>query len=194
MGGDMKPAHDAEPLAAAVALTSSLPTCKEYAIRRSRGQAWRVTFERRSVTYDRTFPDAVHGGAECALIAARAWRDEQLAQATGWQKREVSNKRRPNNTSGVPGVYLREMQRLRKDGIARYTLWIALSPEGVRPFRSRSFSVERYGNERAFALAVQARQQFLNDYPELEEPALQCVPAEFRGGSEATGQASPASD
>jgi len=49
----------------------------------------------------------------------------------------------------------------RGDWSGEYTHWQAQTPQGVKPFRSRSFSVDRYGFDGAYALAVQARAEFV---------------------------------
>ena len=62
-----------------------------------------------------------------------------------------------------PGVYLMRQIIRRGDWSGEYTHRQAQTPQGVKPFRSRSFSVERYGFDEAFALAVKARAEFLAD-------------------------------
>ncbi len=76
-------------------------------------------------------------------------------------KRQFSQRVRPDNTSGCPGVYLKRQIVRRSDWRGEYAFWQAQTPQGVRPFRSRSFSVERYGFDTAYELAVRARAQFV---------------------------------
>ena len=47
------------------------------------------------------------------------------------------------------------------DWTGEYVFWQAQTPQGAKPFRSRSFSVDRYGFDEAFARAVQARLEFV---------------------------------
>jgi hypothetical protein len=76
-------------------------------------------------------------------------------------KKAFSQRVRPNNTSGCPGAYLKRQVVRRGDWSGEYAFWQAKSPQGVKPFPSRSFSVERYGFDGAFALAVKARAEFV---------------------------------
>jgi hypothetical protein len=76
-------------------------------------------------------------------------------------KQEFSQRVRPDNTSGCPGVYLKRQIVRRGDWSGEYTHWQAQTPQGVKPFRSRSFSVDRCGFAAAYGLAVQARAEFV---------------------------------
>ena len=76
-------------------------------------------------------------------------------------KRAFSQRIRLDNTSGCPGVYLMRQVVTRGDWSGEHVFWQARTPQGVRPFRSRSFSVDRYGFDGAYALAVEARAQFV---------------------------------
>jgi hypothetical protein len=49
----------------------------------------------------------------------------------------------------------------RGDWTGEYVYWQARSPEGVKPMRTRSFSVDRYGFDGAYAHAVKARAEFV---------------------------------
>ena len=50
----------------------------------------------------------------------------------------------PTNTSGQPGVYLRRQIVRRNGNEYEYLHWQAQSPAGAKPWRSRSFSVDRF--------------------------------------------------
>jgi len=41
-----------------------------------------------------------------------------------------------------------------------YRFWQAQTPDGVKPFKSKSFSLLKYGDMHAYALAVAARKKF----------------------------------
>jgi hypothetical protein len=69
-------------------------------------------------------------------------------------KQEFSRRLLPTNTSGCPGVYLQHQVVRRDDWSGEYTHWRAQTPQGVKPFRSRSFSVDRYGFDGAYEFAV----------------------------------------
>jgi hypothetical protein len=58
-------------------------------------------------------------------------------------------------------VYFKRQVVRRGDWSGEYVCWQAQTPQGVKPFRSRSFSVDRYGFDGAYELAVQARAEFV---------------------------------
>ena len=86
--------------------------------------------------------------------------------------------RRSNNSSGCPGVYLRRQKWCNAAGHeVEYLFWQAQTPEGVKPFRSKSFSVTRFGFDAAFDLAVEAREAFVQ---ELQGYYLHAVPTHLQ--------------
>jgi len=95
------------------------------------------------------------------LKSARSWRDRMARKRQPETKQEFSQRLRPDNTSGYPGVYFKRQVVRRGDWRGEYAFWQAQTPQGVKPFRSRSFSVERYGFDGAYALAVKARADFV---------------------------------
>ena len=66
----------------------------------------------------------------------------------------------------------------RSDWSGEYTHWQAQTPHGVKPFRSRSFSVDRYGFDGAYELAAQARAEFVAEVEGYVGVAL--IPKRFR--------------
>jgi hypothetical protein len=119
-----------------------------YAIRTrkgKRGTAYRVSLTRQGKTFAALFRSIDYGSARAALKAARAWRDIVSRTAMPETKQAFSQRIRPDNTSGCPGVYLKREVVKRGQWQREYTFWQAHSPQGVKPFRSRSFSVDRYG-------------------------------------------------
>ena len=135
-----------------------------YAIRTREGPqgiVYRVSFTRHGKNVAESFRARDYDNARAALKAARAWRDSMTQSLLPETKQEFSQRIRPDNTSGCPGVYLKRQIVRRGDWSGEYTHWQAQSPQGVRPFRSRSFSVDRYGFGGAYELAVQARADFV---------------------------------
>ena len=152
-----------------------------YAIRirnGKRGVVYRVSFTRSGKTVAQLFRSADYGGARAALKAARAWRDSMTGSLPLQTKRAFSQRVKPNNTSGAPGVYLKRQVVRRGNRTGEYAFWQAQTPQGVKPFRSRSFSVDRYGYDEAFALAVQARAEFVAEVEGYVGVAP--IPAKFR--------------
>lgn len=138
------------------------------------GTTYRASLTRAGKTVAKLFRDRDHGGARAALKAAKAWRDTHLATLTPKTRAEFGRMITVKNTSGCPGVYRRKTVRLGRD----YWVWQAQSPMGSGPLRTRSFSVNRYGEDQAYALAVQAREGFLQDAQGYLP--IQMVPAQFR--------------
>lgn len=135
-----------------------------YAIRTRKGAwgtAYRVSFTRHGKNVSKLFRTRDFDNARAALKAARAWRDSMTQSLLPETKQEFSQRVRPDNTSGCPGVYLRRQLVRRGNWSGEYTHWQAQAPQGVKPFRSCSFSVDRYGFDGAYELAVQARAEFV---------------------------------
>ena len=98
------------------------------------------------VIHPRFFQDARHGGREAARRAAEA-HDAALIASRGnpWEKRPGRR-----NTSGMTGVS-RSI-----DGRSGLPFWLATWMEDGRQRRAH-FAVNRYGEEQARRLAVEAR-------------------------------------
>jgi len=152
-----------------------------YAIRTHRGAqriVQRVSFTRDGKNVAELFRVRDYGNAREALKAARAWRDRMTRKLQPETKRQFSLRMRSDNTSGCPGVYLKRLVMHRGDRTYKYMLWQAQTPQGVKPSRSRSFSVDRYGFDGAYALAVKARAEFVAEVEGFV--GLAAVPERFR--------------
>ena len=135
-----------------------------YAIRTragAQGIVYRVSFTRHGKNVTKLFRARDYRDAVSALKAARTWRDHMSSVLAPETKQEFSQRLRPDNSSGCPGVYLKRQVVRRGDWSGEYSHWQAQTPQGVTPFRSRSFSVDRYGFDGAYELAVQARAEFV---------------------------------
>jgi hypothetical protein len=123
---------------------------------------WFVEIYRHGVPYRKTFTVYRYGSVENALKAARAWRDEIVQTVPPMTLMEYSNQERVNNTSGYPGVYLMRLVKKDKAGNERcHVSWEARSPTGLKPAQKKSFAVIKYGEARAYELAIQARKAFV---------------------------------
>lgn len=135
-----------------------------YAIRTRhgpRGTVYRVSLTRAGTTVAAMFRARDYGSAKAALRAARAWRKRITSELMPETKQEYSLRLRPDNTSGCAGVYLKRQIVRRGDWRGEYLHWQAQAPQGLESFKSRSFSVARYGFDQAYALAVAARAEFV---------------------------------
>ena len=119
---------------------------------------WQVRLQRRGVKYAKYFSDRLFGGSKRALAEAREWRDALLERLENGDTVRVC-RRSARNSSGVVGVS--KVTVVSSNG-SEYQFWQATwSPEpGKR--RCVKFSVKRYGDRRAFELAVEARQNGTN--------------------------------
>ncbi|QDT12162.1 AP2 domain protein [Planctomycetes bacterium K23_9] len=117
-----------------------------------------VRITRKGKLRSKYFAD-VDGGKRKALQEARLYRDELESKMRGYSSKQLAKKERADNTSGYPGVRKATEADPRWPSNPCYNYWIAQwSPsKGVR--RTRRFSVEKYGEEEAFRLAVQARKR-----------------------------------
>jgi AP2 domain len=139
---------------------------KDYAIRfvepAGKSGYYLVAFTRRLIYYNKTFAPATHGGKRVALAAAKQWRDQMLAGLPPITKQEYARQLRSSNTSGVAGVMRLNLRQESSRGNWRsYPTWVAVTPKGVSPRKSKSFSILRYGEQRAFELACAAREHFV---------------------------------
>lgn len=115
--------------------------------------SWRVQIKRDGVNVcDRLFADRNYGGKAAALAEAKAWRDRMARKHKPMLKVEQNQRLRRNNTSGVVGVC--------RSRIGDYEYYVA---QTVLPgkYLSKAFSISKYGERQARALAIAAREQQL---------------------------------
>lgn len=157
-----------EKLAEQTALAAPINRSGEPYISRATASAgtsayWRVSLIRQGVRHRKSFTDSTYGNAEHALAAARAWRDALFLKFPLEKRATIAQRITAANTSGVTGVS--RSTELHKGTLCHF--WTGFSPKiKGYPRRGKKFSVAKYGEEEAFALAVQARAQFvatLND-------------------------------
>jgi AP2 domain len=117
---------------------------------------WVVCTTRRNKRFRCYFSDHPNGG-QIALQAARAYRGKLLSRLPPPRKTKITNKR---NTTGVMGVCRQEVRRRSGRLFARY---IAEWPKSDGTKGSASFSVNLYGEEDAFELAVYCRRKGLRE-------------------------------
>src|SRR5690606_5581965 len=103
------------------------------------GTKWLVLIRRAGVSHARIFAFSTHGGKAAALVHARAWRDAILDQHPIAERREVAQKLKSNNTSGVPGVICGKG----KNGKPRR--WIAHTQIAPGKVIRKSFGIAKYG-------------------------------------------------
>jgi hypothetical protein len=128
----------------------------------SRTHGWLVTIQRRGVIYRKHFSDGVLGGKAKSFAAAKAYRDEVVAQHPPLSMQEYSSIVKRNNRSGVVGVcrYCATETRDLPEEKQRW-FWVASwpLPDGRR--KRVKFSIKKFGDQGAFDLALQARSDAL---------------------------------
>jgi len=87
---------------------------------------------------------------------AKTWLKELKARITPWNKLH----RRTSNPTGIPGVTVSNDRTRAGNRIRR---WVALWPTADGGRRKRTFSVPKYGERRAKALAIEAREQGVDE-------------------------------
>ena len=125
---------------------------------RGSSRGWFVSIVRKGKCIRRYFPDARYSSREQALEASKRHRDELLAEKPMMSRADYASIRRRNNQSGIPGV-CRTVKTSRNGRGTAY--WIAFWPKHTGGSFQAKFSTDQYGEEAAFRLAVQARQQAL---------------------------------
>lgn len=122
---------------------------------------WEVRMQRRGRRVEKFFSDRIYGGRRKALAAAREFRDHLEETMKGYTVRELSRQPSRRNRSGVVGVRLHKQVDVRGAFEYHYWYWVAQWTDAKGRRRTRSFSVHNYGDEEAFRLAREARQQGL---------------------------------
>lgn len=136
----------------------------EYGISRvdnekSRTHGWLVTIQRQGVIHRRHFGDGTHGGKRKALIAARAFRDDIMEKFPPYSMATYAQIVKTNNQTGVVGVSRHCTTNTRHlPEHERRWFWVAAWPAKDGRKRVR-FSVNKYGEELAFQLALTARKE-----------------------------------
>ena len=118
--------------------------------------------QRRGKKYEKFFADRQCGGTRAALQAAKAYRDELEKKLKPYSVRELAKKPSVRNSSGIVGVRKGYQIEESDEYVYTYTFWIAQWTDGKGKRKTRSFSVDKYGEEEAYRLAVQARTRGVN--------------------------------
>lgn len=126
--------------------------------------AWKVAVRRAGQYIHQYFADAAHGGTAQALAAALAWRDQTVAELTGvdyavWRRELML----PTNTSGIVGVSRGFVLKKRGKRTVKFAMWTAYWQNANGKRSTRSFSVNKYGEEEAKQMAISAREEGMQD-------------------------------
>lgn len=128
---------------------------------KGRSPGYLVKIGRRKIEHTKWFCFEQYGGQAQALTQASAWRDEQVRILPRFTKQEFVTQIRKNNSSGVAGVIRTIRRRKKRSGeIVESHTWMARPPRGMAG-QTLYFSVATYGETKAKALAIEARQQMV---------------------------------
>jgi hypothetical protein len=120
---------------------------------------WEVRIQRRGRKTQKYFADKTYGGKRRSLEAAKAFRDDIEKSSRTFSVKERARTASKRNRSGVVGVSLHQQRDVRGEIEYRYWYWVAQWTDGHGRRRTRSFSVEQYGDREAYELACEARRQ-----------------------------------
>jgi hypothetical protein len=117
-------------------------------------EGWSVRVRRQGHVLSDYFGNAVYGGRAQALLAAQHFRDRLLLQI---EPDTRSRRRIPRGCRSKTGVVGVSLERHKVEGRV-YRRYIAQWEDAETGSQRRRFLVEHYGEERALALAVEARE------------------------------------
>ncbi len=120
---------------------------------------WEVRIQRRGERFSKYFSDLSHGGKRLALQSAKVFRDEIDQRYKRYSVKDLAAKPSARNRSGQVGIRLHEQTDRRGEFDYSYWYWIAQWTDGHGRRRTRSFSIHRHGEEEAYRLACEARNQ-----------------------------------
>ena len=120
--------------------------------KKNHGYYVRITHKGKS--HQKYFPDKANGGKTKALKAAKDYRDEILSRMPKYKQEAASRKRRPIKKSGITGVTHVVSKSVKGKS---YDYWQAAWIDKTNKRKTAKFSISRYGDDKALALAKKAR-------------------------------------
>lgn len=126
--------------------------------RTTKTAGWEVRLQRNRVKHTRFFADSTYGGKLAALREAKLYRDDVESSFTKMNVAEKSESPSVRNQSGVVGVRRHQQKDRCGEFVYHYWVWVAQWTDGRGRRRTRSFSVQKYGEDEAFRLACEARE------------------------------------
>ncbi len=131
---------------------------------------WEVRINRRGKKVSKFFSDSLLGGKRKALLEARAFRDRIEDKFPHYTRVERMAQTTARNSSGIPGVRRRENVVVKNGWAYTYATWEASwTPEKGGRRTKRQFSVLKYGEDKAYTLAVRERNKALREIRSQEQ-------------------------
>src|ERR1035437_2435390 len=125
-------------------------------------RGWTVRLHRAGKIFEQFFGDA-DGGKQAALMAARECRDAKEKEMPTYSRREIADIITRRNTSGVRGVRIRKSKRMLTDGEHIYLFAEASWSTRPNVVKKKSFSLDLYGEDEAWKMALKVRKDALRD-------------------------------
>lgn len=146
--------------------------CFIYALRNHDGQryAWKVDIQRAGKLHIHLFEFAEYGGEVEALNEAEAMRNQLVLKMPVSFTYENRQRLMPHNTSGHPGVY-----RVQSNNIQYWRATTRIHGYNL----SKSFRIDRYGEEQAKQMALQERERQLTLCGEPYDVAMEKLQQHF---------------
>lgn len=119
---------------------------------------WEVRIQRRGVKTEKFFGDQRYGGKRKSLAAAKKFRDKIEDSAEKYSVKDLAAVPSSRNKSGVVGVRLHKQKDTRGDFEYHYWYWVAQWTNANGKRKTKAFSIHQHGDEEAYKLAVQARE------------------------------------
>ena len=155
----------------------------------SHTHCWRVTVQRRTRIYVRSFSDGRYGGAEQALVAATTYRDALIRSNPPLSKPVYCAILKKTNRSGISGLSRIDRWEFSKGRRVHRLYWDVQWPIENCQSRHKKFSILKYGEVRAGRgkkqhPAAPARRQLCVDAPQvLLIPSVTSIMQLLRTGS-----------
>jgi hypothetical protein len=139
--------------------------------RTSDGRGWQVSANRASKKFTKRFSDAIYGGIGATLLEAKIYRNSVQDEIEKESKSIFAGDKPPfftraqvNSKSQVVGV----CRSNRSNYWRGADQWVATWRSEPNKKCQKGFSVVKYGNEGAFKLAFEARQQGISERMKIE--------------------------
>ena len=124
----------------------------------SHTHCWRVTVQRRTRIYVRSFSDGRYGGAEQALVAATTYRDALIRSNPPLSKPVYCAILKKTNRSGVSGLSRIDRWEFSKGRRVHRLYWDVQWPIENCQSRHKKFSILKYGEDGAYRCTIKARE------------------------------------
>ena len=143
-----------------------------YPLKHQNGEiyAWKVDIQRSGKMHIQVFEISEYGSEEAALLAAERVRNQWVLKMPLSFSYEHRQRLMPHNTSGHPGVY-----RIQSNNIEYWRATTRIHGYNL----SKSFRIDRYGDEQAKLMALQERERQLTLCNEPYEVAMEKLQQHF---------------